>query len=94
MDQIMRGGPWSFDNQLLLLKRWKKGMTVGNIQMESASLWVQIWDAPFNMISSQVAREVGSRLGMVKEVDQRNRKDDINMFMRVPISCSHYPWTY
>ena len=86
MDQIMRGGPWSFDNQLLLLKRWKKGMTVGNIQMESASLWVQIWDAPFNMISSQVAREVGSRLGMVKEVDQRNRKDDINMFMRVHVA--------
>ena len=27
MDQIIRGGPWSFDNQLLLLKRWKKGMT-------------------------------------------------------------------
>ena len=31
----MRGGPWTFDNQLLLLQRWKKGMTVGNIHMES-----------------------------------------------------------
>ena len=69
MDRIMRGGPSSFNNQLLLLKRWKKGMTVGNIQMESASLWVQIWDALFNMISSQVAREVGSRLGTVEEVE-------------------------
>ena len=29
----MRGGPWTFDNQLLLLQRWKKGMTVGNIHM-------------------------------------------------------------
>jgi len=38
--------------------------------------------------------EVGSRLGTVKEVEQRNKKDDISMFMRVPISCSHYPWTY
>ena len=35
------------------------------------------------MISSQVAREVGSRLGTVEEVEWRNRKDDINMFMRV-----------
>ena len=83
MDRIMRGGPWSFDNQLLLLKRWKKGMTVGNIQLDSASLWVQIWDAQFDMISSQVAREVGSRLGTVEEVERRHRKDDINMFMRV-----------
>ncbi|KAK9984275.1 hypothetical protein SO802_033800 [Lithocarpus litseifolius] len=83
MDRIMRRGPWSFDNQLLLLKRWKKGMTVGNIQMDSASFWVQIWDAPFDMISSQVAREVGSRLGTVEEVERRYRKDDINMFIRV-----------
>ena len=35
------------------------------------------------MIPSQVAREVGSRLGTVEEVEWRNRKDDINMFMRV-----------
>ena len=42
MNRIMRGGPWSFDNQLLLLQMWKKGMNVGNIRMESASLWVQI----------------------------------------------------
>nr|XP_023912638.1 uncharacterized protein LOC112024227 [Quercus suber] len=86
MDRIMRGGPWCFDNQLLLLKRWKKGMTVGNIQLDSASLWVQIWDAPFDMISSQVAKEVGSRLGTVEEVERRHRKDDINMFMRVRVA--------
>ena len=46
LDWIFRGGPWIFDNQLLLLKRWNKGMNVGNIQLEVASLWVQIWGAP------------------------------------------------
>ncbi|XP_075644994.1 uncharacterized protein LOC142615982 [Castanea sativa] len=73
MDRVLRGGPWSFDNQLLLLQRWKKGMNVGNIQMEKASLWVQIWGAPFDMISPQVAKEVGSRLGEVEEVEGRKR---------------------
>ena len=43
-----------FDNQLLMLQQWKKGMIVGNIQMEIASLWVQIWGAPFDMISPQL----------------------------------------
>uniref|UniRef100_A0A7N2MUN9 DUF4283 domain-containing protein n=1 Tax=Quercus lobata TaxID=97700 RepID=A0A7N2MUN9_QUELO len=28
MDRVVRGGPWSFDNQLLMLQQWKKGMTV------------------------------------------------------------------
>uniref|UniRef100_A0A7N2LJS9 DUF4283 domain-containing protein n=1 Tax=Quercus lobata TaxID=97700 RepID=A0A7N2LJS9_QUELO len=38
MDRILRGGPWSFDNQLLMLQRWKKGMTVGNIRMVRVAL--------------------------------------------------------
>ena len=44
--------------------------------MESASLWVQIWDALFDMISLQVEKEVGSRLGEVEEVEWKKRKDD------------------
>ena len=60
MDRIFKGGPWSFDNQLLMLQRCKKGMTMGNIIMEKASLWVQIWGAPLDMISPWVAKEVGA----------------------------------
>ena len=83
MDRILRGGLWSFDNQLLMLQRWKKGMTVGNIKMVTMSLWVQIWGAPFDMISPQVAKEVGGHLGVVEEVEWKKRKDDIFFFMRV-----------
>ena len=61
-------------------------MTVGNIRLESASLWIQIWDAPFDMVSPQVAREVGSRLGKVEKVEWKKQKDDINMFMRVRVA--------
>ncbi|XP_030930654.1 uncharacterized protein LOC115956399 [Quercus lobata] len=82
LERILRGGPWSFDNQLLLLQRWKKGMTVRNIRLELASLWVQIWDASFDMVSPHVAREVGSRLGKVEEVEWKKRKDDISHDLR------------
>ena len=61
-------------------------MTVGNIQLEAASLWVQIWGAPFDMVSPQVAKEVGSRLGEVEEVEWRKKKDDFGMFMRVRVA--------
>ena len=60
-------------------------MNVGNIPMEKASLWIQIWGAPFDMISPQVAKEVGSRLEEVKEVEWGKRKDDVNFFMRVRV---------
>ena len=45
----------------------RKGMKVGNIKMEYASLWVQIFGAPFDMISPQVAKEVGNRMGLVEK---------------------------
>lgn len=53
----------------------EKGMTVGNIRVDYASLWIQIWRAPLDMISPQVAFEVGSRLGVVEEVERRRQQD-------------------
>ena len=34
MDQVIKGGPWSFDNQVLLLTRWKVGMTADNVRFD------------------------------------------------------------
>ena len=86
MVRIIQDGPWAFDNQLLLLRQWQKGMTVENIKLEHASLWIQIWGAPFDMVSPQVAKEVGSRLGIVEEVEWKQRHDDPNFFMRVKVA--------
>ena len=38
------------------------------------------------MVPPQVAKEVGSRLGVVEEVEWKQRKDDFNYFMRVWVS--------
>ena len=83
MAHILQDGPWSSDNQLLLLQRWQKGITVGNIRLKHASLWIQIWGAPFHMVSPQVAREVGNRIGRVEEVEGQQRQDELNYFMQV-----------
>ena len=40
-----------------------------------------IWGALFDMISPQVAKQVGGRLGEVEEVEWKKRKDDVNFFM-------------
>lgn len=60
LNRILKGGLWSFDNQLLTLTKWRKGMTASNVKLGCASLWIQIWGAPFDMVFPQVAIEVGS----------------------------------
>nr|XP_023918024.1 uncharacterized protein LOC112029538 [Quercus suber] len=85
MERILHNGPWTFDNQLLLLQKWHRGMNARNVSLEFA-LWIQIWDAPFDMVSPTVATEVGGRLGKVEDVKRRRNLDDQNIFMRVKVA--------
>lgn len=50
-------------------------MTTKNVKFELVSLWFQIWGAPFDMVSPKVAAEVGRRLGVVEEVEKRQKKE-------------------
>ena len=86
LERVFRGGPWTFDNQVLMLRRWQRGMTAENIRFESVSLWIQIWGAPFDMVSPKVATEVGSRLSEVEEVEKCRRQDTQSLFMRVKVA--------
>lgn len=86
LERILNGGPWSFDNQLLMLTKWQKGMKADNVRLNHASLWVQIWGAPFDMISTRVASEVGRRLGEVVEVERQRKQEERNQFMRVKVA--------
>ena len=86
MNRVLKGGPWTFDNQVLLLVCWKSGMTIGNVKFESVSCWVQIWGMPFDMVSPSVAEAVGGRIGVVEEVEKRRKQDIPNFFMRVKVA--------
>lgn len=86
LERILKSGPWTFDNQALMLIRWKKGLTARNVKFDSVSLWVQIWGAPFDMTSPKVAMAVGSRMGTVEDVEKKQKHEAQNMFMRVRVS--------
>ena len=40
---VLDNGPWSFDNNLLVLKRWERGMTANSITFSTLPIWVQVW---------------------------------------------------
>lgn len=86
LDRILRGGPWTFDNQLLMLTWSRTGMSANNVVLEHASLWVQIWGVPFDMMSPNVATEVGNKMGVVEDVECRRRMDEQNFFLRVKVA--------
>ena len=61
-------------------------MTAANVKFDSVALWIQIWGAPFDMVSPIVAAEIGNHMGEVVEVEKRMTQDTQNFFMRVKVA--------
>ena len=40
MEWVERSGPWNFENNLLLLCRWRKGLSSTNISFNHSPFWV------------------------------------------------------
>ena len=38
MERVFKRGPWTFNNQALMLRRWQKGMTAHNVKFKSIQL--------------------------------------------------------
>ena len=72
MEWVERSGPWNFENNLLLLCRWRKGLSSANISFTHSPFWVQVWGLPFENMTEEVGRVIGSKIGHVLEVDRRS----------------------
>ena len=70
MEWVENGGPWNFENNLLLLYRWKKGLTSENIMFTHSSFWVQLWGLPFELMTEVVGRDIGNSMGRFIELDK------------------------
>ena len=71
MEWVERNGPWNFDNNLLLLCRWKKGLSESNISFIHFPFWVQVWGLPFENLSKEVGTDLGNSLGRYIETDKQ-----------------------
>ena len=61
-------------------------MTAGNMRFDLASFWVQIWGALFDMVTPSIVEAVGGCFGVVEEVENRQKQDIPNFFMRVKVA--------
>ena len=85
LEWVERSGPWNFENDLLLLCRWKKGMTLTNILFSHSPFWVQVWGPPFELMSEEVGKNIGGKLGEVLEVDKCSLQIDQAKFIRIKV---------
>ncbi|KAL0012232.1 hypothetical protein SO802_007340 [Lithocarpus litseifolius] len=80
---VERNGLWNFENNLLPLCKWRKGLSVSNIVFTHSPFWVQIWGLPFEHMSLEVGKELGNSLGKFIESYRRTGHSDQEKFMRI-----------
>ncbi|XP_065633850.1 uncharacterized protein LOC136069351 [Quercus suber] len=85
MEWVEKSGPWNFENNLLLLCRWKKGLSSSNIGFTHAPFWVQIWGLPFEFMCEEVGKDIDGTIGNFLEVDKRSWQSDQAKYMRIRV---------
>nr|POE73128.1 hypothetical protein CFP56_75079 [Quercus suber] len=82
LDWVINNEPWSFDNHILLLRRWEKGMTAFSVKFLTVPICVQVWGLPFDLINKEAGRDIDQGIGRVIDVDSKAISSDKARFLR------------
>ncbi|XP_073035368.1 uncharacterized protein [Primulina eburnea] len=86
MERIMDGGPWSFDNHLLLLQRVNSGEVPTQVPLNLVSFWVQIYDLPVGYMSESIGQQLGNSVGQFLSYDSTNNSSFWRSYMRIRVA--------
>ena len=82
---VWNNGPWCFNNHLLALRRWEKGMSVRNVTFTKQPFWIQVWGLPFDLINEEAGSDIGWTIGKLVEVDCKAFNSDQSRFLRIRV---------
>ncbi|TXG54012.1 hypothetical protein EZV62_019268 [Acer yangbiense] len=83
--RVISGGPWSFDNALMVLEKPEGKGTIESIQFLQAEFWVKIHQVPILCMTRKIGFFLGRLIGEVLEVDGGNSGEAGGKFMRVRV---------
>lgn len=85
MQWVANGGPWSFDNALLVMNVIKQGEDPTKVSLFEMDFWIQIHDLPIGFMSEIVGKQLGNYFGMFIKYDSNNNSSKWREFMRLKV---------
>lgn len=83
--RILTGGPWHYDNALILTVEPKGVGEISKIEFRKATFWVQFHNIPILCMNKATALFLGNMIGKVKDIDTGDDGDCLGNFMRVRV---------
>ncbi|KAK2647289.1 hypothetical protein Ddye_014778 [Dipteronia dyeriana] len=84
-EKIIVGGPWSFDDSLIVIKEPEGKGDVHRMCFNRAEFWVQIHNAPLMCMTRDIWRFLGSIIGDVVDIDGSDFGSFPSNFLRVRV---------
>ena len=83
--RIMEMSPWSFEKQLILLQDFEGELVPKEIVQKWTTFWVQIYNLPLKSMTRETRMEIGTKIGMVLDIDVLEKGVQWGKFLRVRI---------
>lgn len=72
MQWVTKGGPWMFDNVMMILETVAAGEDPLKVQLWHLNIWIQIHDLPMSFMLEFVGKQLGNFFGEFIQYDAKN----------------------
>lgn len=83
--RVLEDGPWSYENNMLILKLLGPSENPQEVALNMAEMWVQAHNLPSNYVTENVAAAIGSTLGIFIKAHKKNFEGPWRSFMRIRV---------
>ncbi|KAJ9187638.1 hypothetical protein P3X46_003067 [Hevea brasiliensis] len=85
LEHVIKGSPWSFQQNLLVLKQLPQGVNPRHVELMRVEFWIQVHNLPSGFMSERVAKELVNYNGNYVEADPRNFTALWRDYMRIRV---------
>jgi hypothetical protein len=85
MEAVLQGGPWAFNNQMLIMERVQLGVQIENIPLHHVDFWVQVHNLPMGLMAERVGKTLANYIGSFVEYDKNNKGSFWREYMRIRV---------
>lgn len=83
--RMLAGGPWSFDNSLLVLEQLNGVGDINKLGFNKVEFWVQIRNAPLLCMTREMGDFLGQLVGDLRDIDVGSIGECFGKYMRVRV---------
>ncbi|TXG48348.1 hypothetical protein EZV62_027642 [Acer yangbiense] len=84
--RVLSGGPWSFDNCLLVLEKLTGVGDIAKLPFDGVVFWVQVMNAPLIYMTKEMGEFIGRCLGDLVDIDVGVTGECFGKYMRLRVA--------